>query len=205
MEYKDVFIVSMIETKYTVANFETNFHYEKTKMPKKLYNLDLTEFISSLELNSFTISDVTRRLLEKYSEEFDKKKNATQFVYRHLKRLQQEGVLSALPGESGKPIIFLWSEGSKKDNKESDAYISQELNAVDDVVVGKLKDKIRRYKMEMLTSMGETEAYSEWVQEMPEFTECVKPYYQYTREQAKLMLGKVKGFERLLAEYEARH
>lgn len=52
--------------------------------------------------------------------------------------------------------------------------------------------------------MGETEAYSEWVQEMPEFADYVKPYYQHTREQAKLMLGKVKGFERLLAEFETQ-
>lgn len=56
----------------------------------------------------------------------------------------------------------------------------------------------------MLTNMGETEAYSEWVQEMPEFADYVKPYYQHTREQAKLMLGKVKGFERLLAEFETQ-
>lgn len=172
-------------------------------MPKKQYDIDFYGFMRSLGLRSFTVTDVTSHLLERYSKEFDKKKNAVQFVYRHLKRLSKEGVISAIHGESGKAIVFRWGSESKEDSKvlQLNEY---DRNKVNDTIVSKLQEKIRRYKTEMLMSMGETEAYSEWVQEMPDFAEHVKPHYQNTREQAKLLLGKVKGFERLLAEYEAR-
>ena len=86
-------------------------------MPKKQYDIDFHEFIESLGLHSFTVTDVTRHLLETYSNEFDKKKNATQFVYRHLKRLSKEGVISATHGESGKAIVFRWCSESKEDSK----------------------------------------------------------------------------------------
>lgn len=168
-------------------------------MPKKQYNIDFYTFVSSLELHAFTVEDVTRHLLEAYSEEFDKKKNATQFVYRRLKQLIKEGVLFSTRNENSKAIIFRWCSESNESNQRL-----KQLNKDNESIVSKLKEKIQRYKTEMLTNLGETEAYSEWIQEMPEFAEYVKPHYQNTREQAKLMLGKVKGFERLLADYEAR-
>jgi Fe2+ or Zn2+ uptake regulation protein len=173
-------------------------------MPKKQYEIDFYEFIESLGLQSFTVTDVTRHLLERYSKEFDKKKNATQFVYRHLKQLSSQGVISAIHAEGGKALVFRWCTESKEDSKLLQLS-DHDRNKVNDIIVTKLQEKIRRYKTEMLMSMGETEAYSEWAQEMPDFAEYVKPHYQNTREQAKLMLGKVKGFERLLAEYEARY
>lgn len=168
-------------------------------MPKNKYNIDFYTFIISLNLHSFTVEDVTRHLLETYSEEFNKKKNATQFVYRRLKQLAKEGVLSSIRLEESKAIVFKWcSESNERSHQPNQTSKNNEI------IVAKLKEKIQRYKTEMLTNLGETEAYSEWVQEMPEFAEYVKPYYQDTKEQTKLMLGKVKGFERLLADYEAK-
>lgn len=172
-------------------------------MPKKQYDIDFYDFIESLGLHSFTVSDVARQLIERYSKEFDKKKNATQFVYRHLKQLSRQGVISAIRGESGKALVFHWCTEPKGDSKLP-PLTEHDRNKDEDIIAAKLQEKIRHYKTEMLMSMGETEAYSEWVQEMPNFAEHVKPHYQNTREQAKLMLGKVKGFERLLAEYEAQ-
>ncbi|APD88030.1 hypothetical protein BM527_01090 [Alteromonas sp. Mex14] len=120
-------------------------------------------------------------------------------MYRRLKQLIKEGVLFSSRNENSKAIIFQWCPESNESNQRL-----KQLNKDNESIVSKLKEKIQRYKTEMLTNLGETEAYSEWVQEMPEFAEYVKPHYQNTREQAKLMLGKVKGFERLLADYEAR-
>lgn len=172
-------------------------------MPKKQYNIDFYDFIESLGLHSFTVNDVTRHLLKRYSKDFDKKKNAAQYVYRHLKRLSEDGKISAIHGQCGKAIIFRWCSESKEDSKLSQL-TERDRNSTDDIIATKLQEKIRHYKNEMLMNMGETEAYSEWVKEMPDFAEHVKPHYQNTREQANLMLGKVKGFERLLAEYEAQ-
>ena len=72
-----------------------------------------------------------------------------------------------------------------------------------DPIALKLQEKILRYKTEMLTNLGETEAYSELAEEVPELANYVKSRYQYSREQAKMMLGKVKAFERLLSDYQA--
>ena len=172
-------------------------------MPKKQYDIDFYDFIGVLGLHSFTVNDVTKHLLERYPKDFNKKKNATQFVYRHLKQLSEDGRVSAIHGQRGRAIVFRWRSELKEDSKLSQLTEHDRNNAYD-IIAAKLQEKIRHYKTEMLMNMGETEAYSEWVQEMPDFADHVKPHYQNTREQAKLMLGKVKGFERLLAEYEAR-
>jgi len=148
------------------------------------------------------VTDVTRRLLDVHMQMFDKKKNATQFVYRHLKLLENQGVIKTLATNNQKAIVFCWStqpEGVNPDQK-----LLQTHSNIDQGIINKLQEKIRLYKAEMLTNVGETEAYSEWVTEMPELADDVKSHYQQTRDQAKIMLGKVKGFERLLAQYEAR-
>ena len=49
-------------------------------MPKKQYNIDFYDFIGELGLHSFTVNDVTKHLLERYPKDFNKMKNATQFV-----------------------------------------------------------------------------------------------------------------------------
>ena len=191
----------MIETKYTVANFETVANQDTVTMPKKQYDIDILNFLRSLSLKTFTVTDVTRYLLEAHTEMFDKKKNATQFVYRHLKLLEKQGVIKTHATNSSKAIIFSWS--SKSEDTSEEQMLLQSKSNNHHSIVKKLQEKIRLYKAEMLTNVGEAEAYSEWAAEMPELAENVKSHYQHTRDEAKLMLGKVKGFERLLAEYEA--
>jgi hypothetical protein len=171
-------------------------------MPKKKYGIDMHNFLLSLQLKSFTVTSITRHLLAAYSNEFDKKKNAAQYVYRHLKTLEHEGIITSLSGESGKAIVFSWSKKCDEDTETQN--VLRGPSKINQEILFKIKEKIRRYKAEMLTNMGEAEAYSEWVKEMPDFAEDVKSHYQYTRDQTKLMLGKVKAFERLLVEYETR-
>ena len=171
-------------------------------MPKKQYDIDILTFIRSLSLETFTVTDISRHLLEVHLKMFDKKKNATQFVYRHLKLLEKKGIIKTLTTNSQKAIVFCWAVQSEDTSKVQT--LPQLVNEIHDRIISKLQEKIRLYRAEMLTNIGETEAYSEWVTEMPELADDVKSNYQHTREQAKVMLGKVKGFERLLAQYEAR-
>jgi hypothetical protein len=171
-------------------------------MPKKQYDIDILTFIRSLSLDTFTVTDITRHLLEAHVSMFDKKKNATQFVYRHLKFLEKRGIIKTLATNNQKAIVFCWSVQGKDTNEVQ--RLPQLENKSHERIVNKLQEKIRLYKAEMLTNIGETEAYTEWVTEMPELAGDVKSHYQHTRDQAKVMLGKVKGFERLLAQYEAR-
>ena len=173
-------------------------------MAKKQYDIDIYAFTRSLQLENFTVTDVTRHLLEIHDNQFKNKKNANQFVYRHLKSLEKERVISGRLAEGGKAIVYRWSSECDDVSTEQIQAPSHTLNATHHTIVKKLQEKIRRYKAEMLTNVGETEAYSEWLEEMPELEADVKLHYQNTRDQAKLMLGKVKGFERLLAEYEER-
>ncbi len=171
-------------------------------MPKKQYDIDIQSFIRSTSLETFTVTDVTRHLLQIHATLFDKKKNATQFVYRHLKALERQGVIKTLTTNNQKAIVFSWSDYGKTTN-EAQEHPPLESKSYEHII-SKLKEKIRSYKAEMLTNIGETEAYTEWVNEMPELADDIKSQYQQTREQTKVMLGKVKGFERLLAQYEAR-
>ena len=170
-------------------------------MPKKHYDIDILDFIRKHSLVEFTVTDVTRHILEVHTKVFDKKKNATQFVYRHLKLLEKQGVIVTLTTNDKKAIVFGWSEQTKSAGKASK--LPQVEKQTNERIISKLQEKIRLYKAEMLANIGETEAYSEWVSEMPELADDVKLHYQHSREQTKMMLGKVKGFERLLSQYEA--
>lgn len=171
-------------------------------MPKKPYDIDIRSFLRTLKLETFTVSDITNRLLETHSNLFYKKENAAQFVYRHLKSLERQGVIKTLTKNKNKAILFSLSDQSKEIDKLQN--FTQDVASANQLIISKLKEKIHHYKSEMLASIGEAEAYSEWVSEMPELEDDVKSDYQKTRDQAKLMLGKVKGFERLLAQYKGR-
>lgn len=172
-------------------------------MPKKMYIIDIYSFILSLDLKFFTVSEVTEKLLAIHSEEFTNKKNATQFTYRHLQNFVKEGTALVSTPESGKANVYRLVESEISDQKQADVLtLGVPYNEKDPIAL-KLQEKILSYKTEMLTNLGETEAYSELVEEVPELAEYVKSRYQYSREQAKMMLGKVKAFERLLSDYQA--
>ncbi|MDY6976690.1 MAG: hypothetical protein SVW51_10770 [Pseudomonadota bacterium] len=172
-------------------------------MPKNLYSIDLYRFILSLDLKFFTVSEVTEKLLAIHSEEFTNKKNATQFTYRHLQNFVKEGTALVSKSESGKANVYHLVESETSDQKQDEIPTLVVSHNEKDPIALKLQEKILRYKTEMLTNLGETEAYSELAEEVPELAEYVKSRYQYSREQAKMMLGKVKAFERLLSDYQA--
>ena len=178
------------------------FSKRRYNMPKKSYDIDILSILSSLTLERFTVSDITKHLLESHETIFNKKKNATQFVYRNLKSLEKKGIIKALKNTNTQATIFCFPVQNQDTGDKKIAARDYEHNH--QLIVERLQEKIRLYKAEMLTSVGETEAYSEWVAEMPELAHDVKSHYQHTRDQAKLMLGKVKGFERLLAQYKAQ-
>lgn len=59
-------------------------------MPKKQYDIDFYDFIEDLGLHTFTVNDVTKHLLERYPNDFDKKKNAVDWHPNrstHLRRI----------------------------------------------------------------------------------------------------------------------
>lgn len=194
----------MIEITYNVAKLETrNKVLKDIVMPKKLYSIDLYSFILSLNSEFFTVSEVTNRLLAMYSEKFTNKKNATQFAYRYLQKFVKEGIVLVSKSESGKANVYRLMKGELNEQKQDESPTMRVTHHEKDPIALKLQEKILHYKTEMLTNLGETEAYSEFVEEVPEFAEYVRSHYQYSREQAKMMLGKVKAFERLLSEYQA--
>tara|TARA_Y100001970_G_scaffold152213_1_gene186413 strand:+ start:13737 stop:14330 length:594 start_codon:yes stop_codon:yes gene_type:complete len=194
----------MIETTYNVAKLETSrIVLKDLVMPKKLYSVDLYSFILSLDLKFFTVSEVTEKLLAIHSGEFTDKKNATQFTYRHLQNFVKEGTALVSKSESGKANVYRLVESETSDQKQDEIPTLVVSHNEKDPIALKLQEKILRYKTEMLTNLGETEAYSELAEEVPELAEYVKSRYQYSREQAKMMLGKVKAFERLLSDYQA--
>ena len=194
----------MIETTYNVAKLETvSIVLKDLVMPKNLYSIDLYRFILSLDLKFFTVSEVTEKLLAIHSEEFTNKKNATQFTYRHLQNFVKEGTALVSKSESGKANVYRLVESETSDQKQDEIPTLVVSHNEKDPIALKLQEKILRYKTEMLTNLGETEAYSELAEEVPELANYVKSRYQYSREQAKMMLGKVKAFERLLSDYQA--
>jgi hypothetical protein len=64
----------------------------------------------------------------------------------------------------------------------------------------KLIAKLNDYKSELLLSLGESEAYKEIYQELPDLAEELQPKYNLARENSTKLLGKIKAIEAIIEQ-----
>lgn len=159
--------------------------------------------LSRLENREFTVADLTKTYLNDPESLHQSKKAARQFVYRNMLRLIDSGDLTRVVVEGGWPLYRLTPKFFARSSSSAPppAVPQDTASSVppENDPRHSLQERLNRYKLEMLASMGETEEYGAICADMPELKDAVQPLYNQSRDECSKLLGRVKALESLLS------
>lgn len=171
-------------------------------MPIKRVDFDVLAFIVSLNKERFTISCLDEAYLASPDCQHDSPKSSRQFLYRSIIKLQKRGLLVCLPSKDNKANQYVLAADVPETGSDEVASSSEVSSAVG--ISARIREKIKKYKLELLKTMGETEAYKEWAEEMPTLRNDIQAQYNSARDESSKLLGKVNAYESLLMMYRGR-
>lgn len=161
--------------------------------------------LKSCQGKSFTVNELTQAYLSTPQSEHSAKKAARQYVYRNIKRLMNEGLVTRMPESSGWPRYCLAERFeqaiSVRLTQEHDKTVTAKQEEQQAIPLNVLKDRLSKHKSEMLCSIGEAEEYNELCAKHPELRHKAQSFYNEARERSATLLGKVKALENLLAQH----
>lgn len=171
-------------------------------MNNQRIDFDVQAFINNYSSTQFTITEVTNAYFQSSVCKHESMKSARQYFYRHLQDMVQSEKLIAISARNGKSRIYRIAEDKKEASYEPNKLVNDSVEGTS--VTAKLMERIRENKLALLTSMGETEAYREWADSAPQLSNDVKNLYKTSRDKTSKLLGKVAGYESLLALYQGQ-
>ena len=164
------------------------------------------ELVSLLKTGNFETFSVPRfrdAYQELVGEASKPKKVVSQLVKRHLRKLEERGVLERINTGKPHPIEYRIKDLTRLDPVLSvplnlDAMPEQADEPLSGEVVRTLKVKLNKYRTDMLSATGALEEYEAIVQEQPGLKETIQQKYDQTREEYAKTLGKVRALESLM-------
>lgn len=115
-----------------------------------------------------------------------------QFIDRNLIRLTKAAVLTVIEGTPDEPTTYRF--GGISDH-------GQHPKPPDTLKV--LRQKLQQQRVELLSTIGETEAYDEICADLPELQACVQTQYDDARDRSLKLLGRIRALETLIAAHSA--
>jgi hypothetical protein len=171
-------------------------------MPIKRVDFDVLAFIVSLNKKQFTISCLDEAYLASPNCQHNSPRSSRQFLYRSIIKYEKLGLLRCLPSTGSKAHQYeLIDTGDTYEKKET--VTTTPLDPTLEITA-RIRDKIKKYKLDLLKAIGETEAYKEWAEEMPTLRGDVQTQYNSARDESAKLLGKVNAYESLLEKYQGR-
>lgn len=67
-------------------------------------------------------------------------------------------------------------------------------------VMATLRQKLHQHRVELLSTLGEAEAYDDICRELPELQACVQHKYDEARDRSSKLLGRIRALESLIAD-----
>ena len=130
-----------------------------------------------------------------------------EFGCRQLKRLVEKGLLvkEKRAGQSKhsyrKTNRFCTSVLYPKGQLPSDhSQITRNESSCSDDASTFLYSKLKRYKLELLTAIGESDEYESLYTELPSMGDELRARYRQSKDYSSKMLGKVKAIESLIEQ-----
>lgn len=175
-------------------------------MPQAPIRLD-QDFLSVLTLadfDNFTVLEMRAAYLALPNNRHLDKNQAQRIVYRQIIRLQRNGLLTRVESKkTGKSryqktelffaaeFLPLVTQNDPESNEDQD----------DDPLFFKhLIGKLQHYKLELLSSMGESEEYKTLYSEFPQLKSQLQEKYNKARDHSSKLLGRVKAIETLIEQ-----
>jgi Fe2+ or Zn2+ uptake regulation protein len=191
----------MLETKYNVEKFATYNYRIITSMPVKRINFDVQSFIQTLNLSSFSITKINEAYLKHDTCQHTNPKTSKQYLYRNINKLLKIGFLTSVK-RPGTNVIEYQLSNHKPVTINNNPVSDNQVMLSDAQICDVLREKLKHSKLSLLTSIGETEAYKECVEEIPTLQSSVQTKYNLARDNTSKLLGKVNAYESLLKLYE---
>jgi hypothetical protein len=155
--------------------------------------------------NNFTVLELRSAYLAIVSNPQLGKVEARKYVYRHILRLESKGLLERKYSEKRDRTFY-----SKTKQFSPDCFqVSEEhletskppLKKEENLGVKKdLISKINKYRLELLTSIGETEEYKALCSEFPQMADNLQERYNNARDNGSKVLGRIKALESLISQ-----
>ena len=171
-------------------------------MPIKRVDFDVLAFITSFNNTPFTISDLLDAYLALPDCQHDNPKASRQYLYRNLRKYENEGLVMSHASKETKALLYSLSNKpvtvAKIENKSGSQLPEYSCQDMSD----RIHVKLKIHKLSLLKSIGETEALKEWAEEMPSERHKIQAQYNSARDESSKLLGKVNAYESLLAMYQ---
>tara|TARA_R110001592_G_scaffold7032_3_gene39515 strand:+ start:54731 stop:55276 length:546 start_codon:yes stop_codon:yes gene_type:complete len=166
---------------------------------------DLLSILLTENFNNFTVLELRSAYLAIVSNPKLGKVEARKYVYRHILRLENKGLLERKYSEKRDRTFY-----SKTKQFSPDCFqVSEEhletskppLKKEESLGVKKdLISKINKYRLELLTSIGETEEYKALCSEFPQMADNLQERYNNARDNGSKVLGRIKALESLISQ-----
>ncbi|MFA0811097.1 hypothetical protein [Microbulbifer epialgicus] len=164
------------------------------------------EFVSLLKMGNFDTFSVPRfrdAYLELIGDKSKPKNLTRQLVYRHLRKLEECGVLERVDTGKLHPIEYRIKDLAQLDSRPTvrqnvEMIPEQADKSLPEKVVHTLKVKLSKYRTDMLSAAGALEEYEAIAQAQPSLKGAIQKKYDRTREEYAKTLGKVRAIESLL-------
>tara|TARA_R110001599_G_scaffold88110_1_gene234383 strand:- start:262 stop:822 length:561 start_codon:yes stop_codon:yes gene_type:complete len=178
-------------------------------MAKKIeLDSSLFSILKKEGFNNFTVLELRGAYLAISGNNNLHKVEARRFVYRHILRLEKKGLLKRTHSKNTNktsyvktPLFEISKLDVKDDDLDNDAVTSQEENNLPskDLIRG-MVNKLQNYKVELLTSIGETDEYKALCLEYPQLKDQLQDSYNRARDNSQKIIGKVKALESFIAQ-----
>ena len=111
-----------------------------------------------------------------------------QFINRNLARLTKAGWLEVIKATAKQPELYRWEPAEQVESPPA---------AVEALTV--LRQKLQHHRVELLSTLGETEAYDEICADLPQLQPSVQRQYDAARDRSLKLLGRIRALETLIA------
>lgn len=172
-------------------------------MAVKKINFDVKSFIQTLNLSSFSISDLNNMYMKHETCQHLNARTSRQYLHRSVKKLVINGFLKSEKKRGSNAIEYHLTRHDS--GLTSNTSLSDVQAKSDEQTCIVLRQKLKSSKLSLLTSIGETEAYKECVEEFPALQMQIQSKYNLARDNTSKLLGKVNAYESLLRLYESNN
>ncbi|WP_420553789.1 hypothetical protein [Neptuniibacter marinus] len=163
---------------------------------------ELLELLNSIGRNSFTVSGLVKAYLKKPSSSSLKSRAVAQYVRRNISRLEKKGMIASISGNGdSKGIYQLTQEFNETNYVVGEPHCPENnISSAKQVDLTKeLKTKLKQYRIELLTTMGEVEEYDSLSKQALVRPALIQDLYNDARDRCSKTLGKIRALELLLA------
>lgn len=169
-------------------------------------------------LESFSISELSDEYLITFKEMSGKDLDASEtrkWIYRRIYRLVNSGFLEKLPSNGKKGLLFSQTNLIKVANisevtdKHIESLVIENATSYSEPtdrtgVLQQLEERAKRYQVDLITSLGESEEYMCLYESFPSLKPQLEKQYRQARERSSKLLGQLTAIKTMIEQFSSK-